>query len=69
MKRYPCYNCAEKDKRRCSPDTKPNCALMLPIGYQMVDDERKMAGFHAVMSAFKLKVETYKDGGFSIVEG
>lgn len=69
MKRYNCNNCNDRDTRKCFPTKKTECSLRVPIGFQMVDDERKTAGFHAVMSALNLRVETYSDGQFSIVKG
>jgi hypothetical protein len=62
-----CHNCMDRDRKKCFPEKKMECNLRLPIGFQMVDDERKMAGFHAMMSAFNLRVDIYSDGNFSIV--
>jgi hypothetical protein len=69
MKRYNCHNCFDRDKKQCFPEKRMECELRVPIGWQMVDDERKLAGFHTVMTAFNLQVETYPDGNFSIVQG
>jgi hypothetical protein len=69
MKRYNCHNCFDRDKKKCFPEKKMECELRVPIGWQMVDSERKLAGFHSVMKAFNLRIETYPNGDFAIVGG
>lgn len=58
-------NCMEEGKK-CNPQVRRECALRVPMGFQMVDNERKMRGFQAVMNRFGLKVEMIKNS-FNIV--
>jgi hypothetical protein len=69
MYRYNCNNCTERDRKKCFPERNTECTLMLPLGFQMVDDEHKMKGFHAMMSKLNLRVELRAHGDFQIVGG
>lgn len=64
-----CHNCMEVDRKKCFPAKKLECRLFLPIGWQMVDNERKLAGLYNVMAALNLRIETYPNGDFAIVRG
>lgn len=66
--RYNCNNCTKEGRLGCRPDVKPECELRLPIGYQMMDNDRKISGFVSMMDRLRLKIETVGPTDFVIVQ-